>query len=140
MQLCDYLSRNINIFIFCFQIPNNNLNAGGNVAQQPQKINNLSNLLAQPATQLTSQQQQILQNPEIREIIKQVIYYKLSLYDYLTVIGYQRSCLLARMTEQPVQRFYWSVFSQNATSIMSCVVRYAWGHKLQRFRLERLSY
>ena len=95
MQLCDYLSRNINIFIFCFQIPNNNLNAGGNVAQQPQKINNLSNLLAQPATQLTSQQQQILQNPEIRQIIKQVIYYKLSLYDYLTVIGYQRSCYMS---------------------------------------------
>ena len=38
-----------------------------------QKINNLSSLLAQPAKQLTTQQQQLLQNPDFLQIIKQVM-------------------------------------------------------------------
>ena len=38
-----------------------------------QKINNLSSLLAQPAKQLTTQQQQLLQNPDFLQILKQVM-------------------------------------------------------------------
>ena len=38
-----------------------------------QKINNLSSLLAQPAKQLTTQQQQLLQNPDFLQIVKQVM-------------------------------------------------------------------
>jgi hypothetical protein len=59
------------------------VNVGGNMPpQQLQKISNLSNLLAQPPAKQLPSQQNLLQNSELLQIIKQVIV-NYGVYDYM---------------------------------------------------------